>query len=318
MLQNEHAVLPFPTQEPAAADLADKDLTTLLEEAAALDGDSSAAYTGDSLRFYMNQIRGLPLLTEEEEQALAQAAAQGNVRARDRLVERNLRLVVAMARRYRNLGLDLPDLIQEGNLGLLRAVDRFDPARGFRFSTYATWWIRQGMTRALADKGRAIRLPVHVAEESIRVNRAADRLRTLMGCEPTDEDLARETGLPVLRVCQLRQASQGTVSLDRPLSDEPDGAAMGDLLADENAANPEDAVCQQGLREAVCEVLDRLDPREAKVLILRYGLLDHHARTLEEVGAQMGVTRERVRQIEQKAFRKIHHPEMAKKLAGYY
>jgi RNA polymerase primary sigma factor len=267
----------------------------------------------DLFRLYLDEIGRHPLLTAEEEVRLAQAYEAGDEGARRKMIESNLRLVVSIARRFSATGLPLGDLVQEGNLGLLRAVEKFDWRRGVKFSTYATWWIKQAITRGAADRGaRAIRLPVHVDEQVGRLRRAQTRLRELLGREPTPGELATELGLPVGAVGRLRDAAQAVTSLDTPIGD--DGAPLQDLLEDEGAVGPDELALEAVGREALEQALNALPERARRVLVLRYGLDTGTPRTLEEVAAVMGVSRERVRQVELGALAALRRPEVRARL----
>jgi RNA polymerase primary sigma factor len=267
----------------------------------------------DLFRLYLDEIGRHPLLTAEEEVRLAQAYEAGDEGARRKMIESNLRLVVSIARRFSATGLPLSDLVQEGNLGLLRAVEKFDWRRGVKFSTYATWWIKQAITRGAADRGaRAIRLPVHVDEQVGRLRRAQTRLRELLGREPTPGELAAELGLPVGAVGRLRDAAQAVTSLDTPIGD--DGAPLQDLLEDEGAVGPDELALEAVGRQALEQALNALPERARRVLVLRYGLDTGTPRTLEEVAAVMGVSRERVRQVELGALAALRRPEVRARL----
>ena len=270
----------------------------------------------DPVRAYLKEIGRVPLLTPQQETALAKAAQAGDLDARRRLSEANLRLVVSVAKRYVGRGLSFLDLIQEGNLGLMKAAEKFEPDRGFKFSTYATWWIRQSITRAIADQARTIRIPVHMVETMNRVNRTSRRLLQEYGREPTPEEIAEAMNLPVERVLEISKISQEPVSLETPIGEEED-SHLGDFIQDDNVPVPAEAAAQTLLKEQLDEVLDTLTEREQKVLRLRFGMNDGRARTLEEVGKEFDVTRERIRQIEAKALRKLRHPSRSRKLKDY-
>lgn len=270
----------------------------------------------DPVKAYLKEIGQVPLLTAEEEQKLAQAAQTGDAEARRRLSEANMRLVVSVAKRYAGRGLPFLDLIQEGNLGLMKAAEKFEPDRGFRFSTYATWWIRQSITRAIADQGRTIRIPVHLVEHINRVKKAAGELLRKNGREPTAEEIAVRLDLEPDRVRELLQLAQEPVSLETPVGEEED-AHLEDFIQDEEAGVPVDEAGRQLLRRELMNVLKSLTPREERVLALRFGLDDGQPRTLEELGREFNVTRERIRQIEAKALRKLRHPSRAKRLRDY-
>lgn len=270
----------------------------------------------DPVRMYLKEIGRIPLLTPEEEIELAKRMEQGDEEAKRRLAEANLRLVVSIAKRYVGRGMLFLDLIQEGNLGLIKAVEKFDWRKGYKFSTYATWWIRQAITRAIADQARTIRIPVHMVETINKLIRVSRNLLQELGREPTPEEIAKEMDIPVERVREIMKIAQEPVSLETPIGEEED-SHLGDFIEDEDALAPADAASYMLLREQLEEVLESLTPRERKVLRLRFGLDDGRARTLEEVGQEFGVTRERIRQIEAKALRKLRHPSRSKKLKDY-
>ncbi len=270
----------------------------------------------DPVRMYLKEIGRVPLLTAEDEVELARRIEQGDEEAKRRLAEANLRLVVSIAKRYVGRGMLFLDLIQEGNLGLIKAVEKFDYRKGYKFSTYATWWIRQAITRAIADQARTIRIPVHMVETINKLIRVARQLLQELGREPTPEEIADEMGIPVERVREIQKIAQEPVSLETPIGEEED-SHLGDFIEDEEAPAPAEAASFMLLKEQLEEVLETLTPREEKVLRLRFGLDDGRARTLEEVGAVFGVTRERIRQIEAKALRKLRHPSRSKKLKDY-
>ena len=270
----------------------------------------------DPVKAYLKEIGQVPLLSAEEEQALARAARAGDADARRRLSEANLRLVVSVAKRYAGRGLPFLDLIQEGNLGLMKAAEKFEPDRGFKFSTYATWWIRQSITRAIADQGRTIRIPVHLVEHINRVRKTAGELLRKNGREPTAEEIAVRLEMEPDRVRELLQLAQEPVSLETPVGEEED-AHLEDFIQDEEAGIPVDEAGRQLLRRELMSVLKSLTPREERVITLRFGLDDGRPRTLEELGKEFNVTRERIRQIEAKALRKLRHPSRAKRLRDY-
>ena len=270
----------------------------------------------DPVKFYLKEIGRVPLLSTEEETALARVAREGDEDARRRLSEANLRLVVSVAKRYVGRGLQFLDLIQEGNLGLMKAAEKFEPDRGFKFSTYATWWIRQAITRAIADQGRTIRIPVHLVESINRVKKAAGELLHKNGREATAEEIAARLDMEPDRVRELMQLSQEPVSLETPVGEEED-AHLEDFIRDESAGIPVDETGRQLLHRELLSVLKSLTPREERVLTLRFGLEDGRAHTLEELGREFNVTRERIRQIEAKALRKLRHPSRAKRLRDY-
>ena len=270
----------------------------------------------DPVRMYLKEIGKVPLLSAEEEIDLAQKMEQGDMEAKKRLAEANLRLVVSIAKRYVGRGMLFLDLIQEGNLGLIKAVEKFDYNKGFKFSTYATWWIRQAITRAIADQARTIRIPVHMVETINKLIRVSRQLLQELGREPTPEEIAEEMSLPVERVREILKISQEPVSLETPIGEEED-SHLGDFIQDDNVPVPADAAAFTLLKEQLVEVLGTLTEREQKVLRLRFGLDDGRARTLEEVGKEFSVTRERIRQIEAKALRKLRHPSRSRKLKDY-
>lgn len=272
--------------------------------------------TEDPVRMYLKEIGKVPLLTSDEEVELARRMADGDEEAKKRLTEANLRLVVSIAKRYVGRGMQFLDLIQEGNLGLIKAVEKFDYEKGFKFSTYATWWIRQAITRALADQARTIRIPVHMVETINKVSRTSRQLLQKLGREPQPEEIAKEMKMPVERVREIMKISQEPVSLETPIGEEDD-SHLGDFIQDDHVMVPVDAATQTLLREQLDEAMDTLTDREQKVLRLRFGLDDGRARTLEEVGKEFDVTRERIRQIEAKALRKLRHPSRSRKLKDY-
>ncbi len=269
----------------------------------------------DPVRMYLREIGKVPLLKYEEEIELAKAIEAGSAAAKQKLISSNLRLVVSIAKKYVNRGLSLLDLIEEGNIGLMRAVDKFDYKRGFKFSTYATWWIRQAITRAIADQARTIRIPVHMVETINKYGRVSRRLMQDLGREATAEEVAREMEIEVEKVREIIKVSQEPTSLEKPVGEEED-SRLGDFIPDETAS-PDQQASAALLKEHISEVFSTLTPREAKVLEYRFGLEDGKQRTLEEVGKEFGVTRERIRQIEAKAIRKLRHPSRAKKLRDY-
>jgi RNA polymerase primary sigma factor len=270
----------------------------------------------DPVRMYLKEIGKVPLLNAEQEQDLAQRMLVGDQDAKDMLIEANLRLVVSIAKRYLGRGMQFLDLIQEGNLGLIKAVDKFDYSKGFKFSTYATWWIRQAITRAIADQARTIRIPVHMVETINRLVRVQRSLIQELGREPEVEEIAKEMGMPVEKVREIQKISQEPVSLEKPIGEEED-SHLGDFIPDDDALSPADQVAYTLLKEQLLEAMSGLTPREEKVLRLRFGLDDGRQRTLEEVGREFNVTRERIRQIEAKALRKLRHPSRSKKLKDY-
>ena len=285
--------------------LEDMDITNL-------DGVS----VDDPVRMYLREIGKIPLLTYEEEAELAQRIVEGDEEAKQKLAESNLRLVVSIAKKYVGRGMLFLDLIQEGNMGLIKAVEKFDYNKGFKFSTYATWWIRQAITRAIADQARTIRIPVHMVETINKLIRTSRQLLQQNGREPTPEEIAKEMEISVEKVMEIQKIAQDPVSLETPIGEEDD-SHLGDFIQDEDSPAPQDSAAHTLLREQLEEVMDTLTPREAMVLKLRFGLEDGKARTLEEVGKQFDVTRERIRQIEAKALRKLRHPSRSKKLRDY-
>ena len=270
----------------------------------------------DPVKVYLKEIGRVPLLTPEEEVELAIKIKQGDAAAKKRLSEANLRLVVSIAKRYLGRGMQFLDLIQEGNLGLIKAVEKFDYTKGFKFSTYATWWIRQAITRAIADQARTIRIPVHMVETINKVKKVSSQLLHTNGHEPTADEIAEVLEMPVDKVREIMRVAQEPVSLETPIGEEED-SHLGDFIPDDEAPAPADAASHTLLKEQLDEVLDTLTPREEKVLRLRFGLEDGRSRTLEEVGAVFDVTRERIRQIEAKALRKLRHPSRSKKLKDF-
>ena len=301
---------------------AGKGITIVNDDIAAIDhtleGESSEDVSSeDSVRMYLKEIGTIPLLTGEEEMNLAELKEQGNERARQRLAEANLRLVVSIAKKYIGRGMHLQDLIQEGNLGLLKAVEKFDYRKGFKFSTYATWWIRQSITRAIADQARTIRIPVHMVETINRVNRTERQLLQELGREPSIDEIATRMKMSPKRVEEIMKIAQEPVSMETPIGEEED-SHLGDFLEDDKTLQPEEAVASSFLHEQLMESMKQaLTERERAVLILRYGLGGEAPKTLEEVGKIFKVTRERIRQIEAKAIRKLHHPNRSKKLRDY-
>ncbi len=301
----------------------DEDLTedpdVIIEEATEIDLEASipkGIAVDDPVRMYLKEIGKVPLLTADEEIELAKRMETGDEDAKKRLCEANLRLVVSIAKRYVGRGMLFLDLIQEGNLGLIKAVDKFDYTKGYKFSTYATWWIRQAITRSIADQARTIRIPVHMVETINKLIRVSRQLLQTYGREPTPEEIAQEMGLPVDKVREIQKIAQEPVSLETPIGEEED-SHLGDFIPDEDVPAPAEAAAFSMLKEQLLEVLDTLTEREQKVLKLRFGLEDGRARTLEEVGKEFEVTRERIRQIEAKALRKLRHPSRSKKLKDY-
>ena len=291
-----------------------------IEEAPSLDDklalDTLDSATDDSVKMYLKDIGQVPLLTSEEEKDLAERMSKGDEEAKKRLSEANLRLVVSIAKRYVGRGMQFLDLIQEGNLGLMKAVDKFDHTKGFKFSTYATWWIRQSITRAIADQARTIRIPVHMVETINKTGRVVRQLMQTLGREPTPAEIAEEMGVPEEKVIEIQKIAQDPVSLETPIGEEED-SHLGDFIEDNSAASPAEKAESRMLREQLLQVLDTLTPRENEVLLMRYGLRDGRPKTLEEVGKEFNVTRERIRQIEAKALRKLRHPNRTKRLRDY-
>jgi len=284
-------------------------------EMGVVDSSKNAAMD-DPVKVYLKEIGRVPLLTPEEEIELAIRISEGDEAAKQRLAESNLRLVVSIAKRYVGRGMQFLDLIQEGNLGLIKAVDKFDFTKGFKFSTYATWWIRQAITRAIADQARTIRIPVHMVETINKVKKTNSLLLHKNGRDPTAEEIAKELDMPVEKVREILRVAQEPVSLETPIGEEED-SHLGDFIPDDDALAPADAASMLLLKEQLADVLKTLTPREEKVLSLRFGLEDGHPRTLEEVGKEFNVTRERIRQIEAKALRKLRHPSRSKKLKDF-
>ena len=301
-------------------DITDDDIDSEDGEESPEDVDTLLSAEGvsidDPVRMYLKEIGKVPLLSAEKELELANRMSHGDESAKKQIVEANLRLVVSIAKRYVNRGMFFLDLIQEGNLGLMKAADKFDYGKGFKFSTYATWWIRQAITRAIADQARTIRIPVHMVETIHKVLRVSRQLLQEMGREPTEEEIAKEMDMPVDKVREILKIAQEPVSLEMPIGEEED-SHLGDFIADDNTPAPADAASYQMLREHLLEVLHTLTPREEAVLKLRFGLEDGRPRTLEEVGKVFDITRERIRQIEAKALRKLRHPSRSKKLKDY-
>ncbi len=274
------------------------------------------ALSDDPVKQYLREIGGYELLTMDEEIELAEKIASGDERAKKKLTEANLRLVVSIAKRYVGRGLSFLDLIQEGNLGLIKAVDKFDHTKGYKFSTYATWWIRQAITRSIADQSRTIRIPVHMSEVINKTYRVGRTLLQELGREPTETELAEAMNMPVEKVREVLKVSADPISLDTPIGEEDD-SHLGDFIKDEQMMGPEEATSYMMLQEQIEKLLDTLTDRERRVLKLRFGLIDGRCRTLEEVGREFQVTRERIRQIEAKALRKLRHPSRSKLLKGY-
>ena len=316
-LENKGIVAMVPesdTEDDIILDVEDEPTEEELEniEMAVPDGVSIE----DPVRMYLKEIGKVPLLTAEEEKDLAMKMEAGDMEAKKRLAEANLRLVVSIAKRYVGRGMLFLDLIQEGNLGLIKAVEKFDYRKGYKFSTYATWWIRQAITRAIADQARTIRIPVHMVETINKLIRVQRQLLQELGREPYPEEIAEKMGLPVERVREIQKISQEPVSLETPIGEEED-SHLGDFIQDDNVPVPAEAAAFTLLKEQLVEVLGTLTEREQKVLCLRFGLEDGRARTLEEVGKEFDVTRERIRQIEAKALRKLRHPSRSRNLKDY-
>ena len=295
------------------------DAELIVEEASEIDIESTipkSIAVDDPVRMYLKEIGKVPLLSADEEIELAKRMEKGDEEAKKRLCEANLRLVVSIAKRYVGRGMLFLDLIQEGNLGLIKAVDKFDYTKGYKFSTYATWWIRQAITRSIADQARTIRIPVHMVETINKLIRVSRQLLQTYGREPSPEEIAKEMGISVEKVREIQKIAQEPVSLETPIGEEED-SHLGDFIPDEDVPAPAEAAAFSMLKEQLVEVLDTLTEREQKVLKLRFGLEDGRARTLEEVGKEFDVTRERIRQIESKSLRKLRHPSRSKKLKDY-
>ena len=275
-----------------------------------------AVATGDSIRMYLAEIGRVKLLTHADEIRLAKGIARGDKRCKDKLVEANLRLVVSIAKKYRNRGVSFLDLIQEGNLGLIRAAEKFDHTKGYKFSTYATWWIRQAITRAIADKGRTIRIPVHMVEKVNKFHRTHRRMIQVLGREPADEEIARELCVPVEEIMRLQEISQRSISLATPVGDD-DSSELGDFLEDATSVTPTDAVSESLLKAHLREALDELPERERQIIELRFGMKDDRPRTLEEVGREFDITRERVRQIQMKTLNLLREQRRTQNLREY-
>lgn len=306
-------------EEPTAADIAvDDEWTEDDEEEVAIAPQVFLDdISDDSVRLYLREIGKIPLLTTEEELALAHRVVAGEKRAKDKMAEANMRLVVSIAKRYVGRGLDLLDLIQEGNTGLLRAVEKFDPDKGFKFSTYATWWIRQAITRAIADQARTIRIPVHMVETINKLLRTQRRLTQELNREPTNEEIAKEMEIEVEKVEHIMKIKQDIHSLDQSVRDDEEDSVLGDFVEDEDTITPEESATGQLLKEHVKDLLSSLSEREQKIIRLRFGLEDGKSHTLEEVGQEFNVTRERIRQIEAKALAKLRKHKDGKKLLDY-
>ena len=314
-MAGDNTLVPLEELAPEVEDLETIEEITE-EDIASTEAMVDTFSTDDPVRMYLKEIGKIPLLTPEEETELAKRMADGDEEAKRRMAEANLRLVVSIAKRYVGRGLLFLDLIQEGNLGLIKAVEKFDYTKGYKFSTYATWWIRQAITRAIADQARTIRIPVHMVETINKVIRVSRQLLQELGHEPTPEEIAKEMQMPVDKVRDILKIAQEPVSLETPIGEEED-SHLGDFIPDEEASEPSEAASFSLLREQLMDVLDTLTPREKKVLELRFGLVDGRTRTLEEVGKEFNVTRERIRQIEAKALRKLRHPSRSKKLRDF-
>ena len=303
--------------EPEYDDLVSED--DLTDEDLEITAENVDQFSDDSVRLYLREIGKIPLLSNEEEVDLAYRIVKGEKKAKDKMVEANMRLVVSIAKRYSGRGLDFLDLIQEGNTGLLRAVEKFDPDKGFKFSTYATWWIRQAITRAIADQARTIRIPVHMVETINKVLRATRKLTNELNREPTVEEIAKEMGMEPEKIDYVMKIKQDIASLDATVGRDGDDedSVLGDFIEDEGRVSPEDAAAAQMLKEQIAEILSRLSEREQKVVKLRFGIGGGRPHTLEEVGAEFSVTRERIRQIEAKALSKLRKHKDTKKLHEY-
>ena len=297
--------LPSDFEEPETDDLLDEE--ELSDDELAITAENVDSFADDSVRLYLREIGKIPLLSAEEEQELAQRIVKGDKKAKDKMVESNMRLVVSIAKRYGGRGLDFLDLIQEGNTGLLRAVEKFDPEKGFKFSTYATWWIRQAITRAIADQARTIRIPVHMVETINKVLRTTRKLTTELNREPTNEEIAKELDMEPEKVDYVMRIKQDIASLDASVGHEGDDedSVLGDFVEDEERDSPEDSAANQILKEQLAEILSTLSEREQKIIRLRFGIGGGRPHTLEEVGNEFAVTRERIRQIEAKALSKL-------------
>ncbi len=303
--------------EPEYDDLVSED--DLTDEDLEITAENVDQFSDDSVRLYLREIGKIPLLSNEEEVDLAYRIVKGEKKAKDKMVEANMRLVVSIAKRYSGRGLDFLDLIQEGNTGLLRAVEKFDPDKGFKFSTYATWWIRQAITRAIADQARTIRIPVHMVETINKVLRATRKLTNELNREPTVEEIAKEMGMEPEKIDYVMKIKQDIASLDATVGRDGDDedSVLGDFIEDEGRVSPEDAAAAQMLKEQIAEILSSLSEREQKVVKLRFGIGGGRPHTLEEVGAEFSVTRERIRQIEAKALSKLRKHKDTKKLHEY-
>ena len=316
-IQGAEAMIAVMRDAEAEEEFNENDIEEVTEEEIAdTDAMADGFAIDDPVRMYLKEIGKVDLLSPEEEIELTQRMSEGDEEAKRRLAEANLRLVVSIAKRYVGRGMLFLDLIQEGNLGLIKAVEKFDCTKGFKFSTYATWWIRQAITRAIADQARTIRIPVHMVETINKVIRVSRQLLQELGHDPQPEEIAEEMNLPVERVREILKIAQEPVSLETPIGEEED-SHLGDFIPDDEALEPAEAASFTLLKEQLIEVLETLTPREAKVLRLRFGIEDGRTRTLEEVGKEFNVTRERIRQIEAKALRKLRHPSRSKKLKDF-
>ncbi|MDO5475239.1 MAG: RNA polymerase sigma factor RpoD [Candidatus Saccharibacteria bacterium] len=304
-------------EEPETGDLENEE--ELSDEELAITAENVDAFADDSVRLYLREIGKIPLLTPEEEADLAQRIVKGDKKAKDKMVESNMRLVVSIAKRYGGRGLDFLDLIQEGNTGLLRAVEKFDPDKGFKFSTYATWWVRQAITRAIADQARTIRIPVHMVETINKVLRTSRKLTSELNREPTNAEIAKELDMDPDKIDYVMRIKQDIASLDASVGREGDDedSVLGDFVEDEERASPEDSAANQILKEQLSEIIATLTDREQKIIRLRFGIGGGRPHTLEEVGAEFDVTRERIRQIEAKALSKLRKNKDTKKLHEY-
>ena len=302
--------------EDSIEDIENLDIDMITEDDGYIDGtDGDQMIVDDPVKVYLKEIGKVPLLSADEEIELAKRMKEGDQKAKDRLAEANLRLVVSIAKRYVGRGMHFLDLMQEGNLGLIKAVEKFDYEKGYKFSTYATWWIRQAITRAIADQARTIRIPVHMVETINRVMRVSRQLVQELGREPTSAEIAKELGQPEDKIREILKIAMDPVSLETPIGEED--SHLGDFIPDDDIPAPVEATSHIMLKEQLAEVLETLTPREAMVLRLRFGLVDGRARTLEEVGKEFNVTRERIRQIESKALRKLRHPSRSKRLRDF-
>lgn len=304
-------------QEPDMADLGAEE--EFSDEDLEITDENVDQTADDSVKMYLREIGKIPLLSQEEEQELARRVAKGDKKARDKMIEANMRLVVSVAKKYSGRGLDFLDLIQEGNTGLLRAVEKFDPDKGFKFSTYATWWIRQAVTRAIADQARTIRIPVHMVETINKLLRASRKLTAELNREPTVEEIAKEMDIDVEKVDYIMRIKQDIASLDQSVGKDGDDedSVLGDFVEDEERVSPEDSAANQMLKEQLAEIISTLSEREQKIIKLRFGIGGGRPHTLEEVGAEFSVTRERIRQIEAKALSKLRKNKDTKKLQEY-